>query len=297
VARRRSAADATPTGPAFLLVPREQFSEEVAEQIERGQELAARPIRAEAELAAARSDFYTWSEYNVELLKRRFTTTEIADEYAHQGGIFVLGGYDSFSEKIADYNKDVAKSVRRLESIQTRVPLFEEAASVRAEPSRRLRAPRGGAGTAETIFIVHGHNEAVTLAVHGFIRDVTDLDPVILRDEPSMGRTLIEKFEGVGSLAAFAVVLLTADDEGRALGDETLELQKRGRQNVVFEFGYFVGALGRPRTVVLYEPGVELPSDVQGLVYIEHDEPGGWKMLLARELKAAGIAVDANRLL
>jgi len=46
-----------------------------------------------------------------------------------------------------------------------------------------------------------------------------------------------------------------------------------------------------------FEPGVELPSDIQGLVYIEYDQPGGRKVLLARELRAAGIGVDANKLL
>ena len=70
-----------------------------------------------------------------------------------------------------------------------------------------------------------------------------------------------------------------------------------GARNVVFEFGYFVGVLGRPHVAVLYEEGVELPSDVQGLVYIHYDSRGAWKLPLAKELKAAGISVDAEKMI
>jgi predicted nucleotide-binding protein len=87
-------------------------------------------------------------------------------------------------------------------------------------------------------------------------------------------------------------VLLTGDDVG-GLSPDTLE--PRARQNVVFEFGFFFGALGRNRVAVLHEEGVELPSDVHGIVYIPLDEAGAWKMLLARELKGASLDVDMNK--
>ena len=74
-------------------------------------------------------------------------------------------------------------------------------------------------------------------------------------------------------------------------------MHPRGRQNVVFELGYFVGHLGRNRVCTLYEPGVEIPSDFSGIVYVPIDEAGAWRTLLARELKAAGFEVDLNRAL
>lgn len=64
---------------------------------------------------------------------------------------------------------------------------------------------------------------------------------------------------------------------------------------MVFEFGYFVGFLGRAHTVVLYDEGVELPSDLEGLIYVPYDASGAWKMLIAKELKAAGVDVDLNK--
>jgi hypothetical protein len=36
---------------------------------------------------------------------------------------------------------------------------------------------------------------------------------------------------------------------------------------------------------VLHEPGVEIPSDYQGVVYLPLDAAGAWKFLLAKEMK------------
>ena len=112
-----------------------------------------------------------------------------------------------------------------------------------------------------------------------------------MHEQPNRGATIIEKFE-THSDVAFAVALLTGDDEGRTLGGV---LKKRARQNVLFEFGFFIGKLGRHRVCALVDDGVEIPSDYQGVIYIPADSGGKWKMELVRELKAAGLEVDANR--
>ena len=44
-------------------------------------------------------------------------------------------------------------------------------------------------------------------------------------------------------------------------------------------------------------PDFELPSDYSGVVYTPLDSGGGWKILLAKELKAAGLKIDMNKLL
>lgn len=75
---------------------------------------------------------------------------------------------------------------------------------------------------------------------------------------------MLEKFEGEAGAASFAVFLLTADDGGRARREGN-ELKLRARQNVILEFGYFIGRLDRAHVAVLYEQGVELPSHVQGI--------------------------------
>jgi hypothetical protein len=58
----------------------------------------------------------------------------------------------------------------------------------------------------------------------------------------------------------------------------------------------FFGVLGREKVVLPYDPGVEIPSDIDGLVYIETDLRGGWKIELMREIEAAGSTVDRTAL-
>lgn len=138
-----------------------------------------------------------------------------------------------------------------------------------------------------TVFIVHGHDSALKNEVAVFLSEL-GLTHKILSNEANSGRTVIEKFEGVAGNPAttFAVLLFTADDEGKALSDS--ELQKRARQNVVFEAGYFFGKLGRDRTAIFVDSEIELPSDLNGMVYTVTDN---WKMDLTKELTAAGLKI------
>ena len=53
-------------------------------------------------------------------------------------------------------------------------------------------------------------------------------------------------------------------------------------------------AVGRNNVCVLYTPGVELPSDYAGVLYLELDKLGAWHVQLAKEMKAAGLPVDMN---
>jgi predicted nucleotide-binding protein len=76
------------------------------------------------------------------------------------------------------------------------------------------------------------------------------------------------------------------------------EQAARARQNVIFELGYFVGSLGSGRACLLRKGDVEIPSDLFGVIYTDFDHPAeGWKVKLARELKAAGFKFDADKVL
>ena len=145
------------------------------------------------------------------------------------------------------------------------------------------------------VFIVHGRDDGSREAVARFLERLK-LEPVILNEEASRGKTIIEKFEHHADVG-FAVVLLTPDDEG-ALRGEDGSPGLRARQNVIFELGFFIARLGRERVCALTKGGnVEVPSDYAGVVYIPLDDQGAWKIGLVKELKAAGFDVDANRAL
>ena len=40
---------------------------------------------------------------------------------------------------------------------------------------------------------------------------------------------------------------------------------------------------------------MEIPSDFLGVVYIDIDSAGAWRLELAKELKVAGLKVDLNQ--
>jgi predicted nucleotide-binding protein len=143
-----------------------------------------------------------------------------------------------------------------------------------------------------SVFIIHGHHDAVRESVARFIEKL-GLAPIVLFERPNAGKTIIEKFERESEVVGFAIALLTADDVAICNRDKKEEV--RSRQNVVFELGYFVAKLGRGRVAVLKESGVAEPSDLHGIVYTEIDSRGAWKLELAKELKAAGFAIDMNK--
>jgi predicted nucleotide-binding protein len=142
------------------------------------------------------------------------------------------------------------------------------------------------------VFVVHGHDHGKMETVARFLGKL-DLEPIILHEQADQGKTLIEKFVTHAADVRCAVVILTADD---IASPKTNPQQKelRARQNVILELGFFVGKLGRERTFALVEKDVALPSDIHGVVYIPLDD-GEWRLRLVKELKAAGLPVDANR--
>jgi predicted nucleotide-binding protein len=292
LAQRRSPRSATPAeepSPPRLTVPSDALAAQLDDRILRGREIADRAIHTEADLQSARHEYYTWTEYNETLLQRSFTTAQPADDY--RGVAFAVGGgAASLAHEVEWFRNDVREKIRRLTSVREQLPLYEsvEASAVRTGAS----APPGAR---DTIFVVHGHNAAAKEQAASFLSSTTQLRPVILHEQPNSGRTVIEKFEDYAGNAAFAVILLTGDDEGGIRGSG--ETHPRGRQNVVFELGFFVAALERSRVAVLYEEGVELPSDMSGVLYTPLDAGGAWKLALARELRAAGVDVDLNRVI
>lgn len=120
-------------------------------------------------------------------------------------------------------------------------------------------------------FIIHGHNEPVKMALKNYLQNTLGLpEPIILHEKPNLGRTIIEKFEDYASISTLVFVLLTPDDLSAGV-DQSNDLKRRARQNVIFEMGYFLGTLGRRsgRVVLLYQSSLELPTDLSGVIYID----------------------------
>ncbi len=138
------------------------------------------------------------------------------------------------------------------------------------------------------VFVVHGQNESARDEVVKFLSGV-GLAGIVLHEQPNMGRHLLTKFIEEAELVTFAVVLMTDDDVGSL---KSGKLAPRARQNVILELGYFLSHLGQSRICALVTPGLETPSDFDGIVYIKMDDDGRWKTELKRELHAAEMPLN-----
>ncbi|MCA8051260.1 TIR domain-containing protein [Burkholderia arboris] len=160
-----------------------------------------------------------------------------------------------------------------------------EAVALPASAATKATAP------SRRVFVVHGHDGEARETVARFLKAM-EFEPIILNEQANQGGAVIEKIEAHGDVG-FAVVLLTPDDVGRSVKEA--ELKPRARQNVLLELGYFMARLTRKNVCVLKRGDVEIPSDFAGGVWEAMDAGNGWKLALARELKAAGHAVDLNK--
>jgi predicted nucleotide-binding protein len=143
------------------------------------------------------------------------------------------------------------------------------------------------------VFIVHGHDNEVKLEVARFI-DKIGFEPIILHEQASNSKTIIEKIESYSDVG-FGIILYTDCDVG-AKKSEFEHLNKRARQNVVFEHGFLIGKLGRSNVCSLVKGDIETPNDISGVIYTSMDSVH-WQIELAKEMKASGYAVDMNKVI
>jgi len=226
-----------------------------------------------------------WKDRVVRYLRTSMADAEADRLETKQSALYAGNPQKSLTETMDQYKDHISVLIEEIDEDPTGI--FQKPPA--AETIRNQKpATTGGRG----VFVVHGRDQGVKHEVARFLERL-GLKPIILHEQPSKGRTIIEKFEDYSDVA-YAVVLLTADDIGKLASEET-EPRPRARQNVVFELGFFIGNLGRKRVCTLYQEGLELPSDYKGVVYVPLDPRGAWKLQLGGELKAAGLEVDMDK--
>lgn len=117
-----------------------------------------------------------------------------------------------------------------------------------------------------------------------------NLKPIILHEQASSGKTIIEKIEEHSNVG-FAITLYTPCDIGDKQS-EKIVLKSRARQNVVFEHGFLIGKIGRENVCALVKGQLEKPNDISGVIYVSTDEE--WRLSLAREMRNSGYQIDMN---
>lgn len=283
----RKSTQQPPNAPLMLMELPTEAHQKIADRIEKGKAILQLPIADNVVLEQVRNDYYKWSSYNNELLNQLFSNDSMAQEYSFWA--FASGRADTLREEIEDLHKDIKEKIHRLDSISERIDLIPLSDSVKqvTSPNAKTTQPANS-----RVFIVHGHDEAVKEATARFLISL-GLEPIILHEQASGGKTIVEKLEHFSDVG-YAIVLLTPDDEGKAKSSSS-NPQDRARQNVVLELGYFMGRLGRNRVCALHRGSIEMPSDFLSVLYVPYDESGGWRLLLAKELKNAHYDIDLNR--
>jgi len=155
------------------------------------------------------------------------------------------------------------------------------------------------------IFIVYGHDTTSREQLELILQKLDLNHSKIVNDT---GMTIIEALENKISQIHCGIVLLTGDDlaiskhdyqKKSDLGDTINKfLTKRARQNVILELGMLISALGRDKIIVLRHEGVEIPSDMSGIFYIEfkeHVKETVHKM--AKRLKDIGFNIGTDNLI
>lgn len=230
---------------------------------------------ASKEITASNPEFIAWNNSLIRYLEKEYginsTTTNNFKDRCYSLRMFTSGTPES--SFISAFKRDMAITVKELEC------LLEEK---NYETNTYCEDKVATAISSNKVFIVHGRDESKKFELSCFLYE-QGLKPVILHEQVNNGQTIIEKIESNSDVAC-AIILLTPDDEGRLRNSEK-SLKTRARQNVIFEAGYFMGKLGRNRTIIL--SGVEeTMSDIQGVVYLDLNN---YKSDLLKELKQLGL--------
>jgi predicted nucleotide-binding protein len=208
----------------------------------------------------------------------------LIDLFAKQGSDYTIGFAITFYRKGDGLDDNLHNMTRQLF-----IPFARDYLNYvkRKVGTTEIPVKQRAAPPARKVFIVHGHDDGPKYAVTRFVERL-GFEAIILHEQASQGRTVIEKIEAHSDVG-FAIVLLTPDDFGGVNGEEP---KPRARQNVILELGYFVGKLTRSRVCALKRGDIEVPSDFGGVVYVPFDDGGGWREELGRELEAAGFDID-----
>ena len=220
-------------------------------------------------------------------LDRIYMVKEIIEPYS-QGNSFQFGDKMFEPSEVADF-----KIVRTTSDVSSLFYDFKHGTDVTSEfkvrSKEEKKQTRKGVVASKNVFIVHGRDDKQALRLQKYLKDKLKVDAVMFDDLPDKGRTIIEQLEYIRDNVGYAFVIVTPDDVGcltedieefgkMVAGLESVKAQTigrmfelfhtRARQNVVFELGLFMGALGRKKVCCLLKQDTEeRPSDIDGILY------------------------------
>ncbi|EIB6860208.1 TIR domain-containing protein [Acinetobacter pittii] len=220
------------------------------------------------------------SEISGEVLKEQQANKRRAEDRA--SNVVMIGFYSN------DLESAILKQKEITEELVTYAKGTKKEVSTLVEKKEKI--------TPSKVFIVHGHDDALINEVKAFL-SAQRIEPIVLREQHDASLTIIEKLERYTKdpSIGFGIVLYTPDDEGKAVGESEYKL--RARQNVVFEHGLLIGLYTREKVICLVkkEGHIEMPGDVNGVVYTDHGYKD-WRMSVAHMLSDAGYDINYRKI-
>lgn len=274
-----------------LIKSKSEFKSEVQKRIDIGEELLIRNLQSIQDFEKLKQDYNSWHDYNLEMLKQLFNKpfNEYRNAYDGAGtwdGIF-LGG-SSQADQVKEFMSKLNNKVNNLKALVQKTDLLKSSEpNINIDSSKEIKLDKS------QVFIVHGHDEAAKTKTARFIEQL-GLKPIILHEQASGSKTVIEKIEAYSNVG-FGIVLYTACDLGAKAGANP-DFKNRARQNVVFEHGFLIGKIGRENVCALVKDEIETPNDISGVVYVKMDNEDAWHLKVARELRNSGYVIDMNKL-
>lgn len=237
------------------------------------------------EVGEMRERLRRWKTRAVDVLNHQVSKAEGAKLNARQ-----LGSIGT--DKIRNFKREYRLYYDFLKALHHE--LYHHSDSILNAPESAALAtssPAHGPPGPPLCFIVHGHDHANKLQLQEILRDEWDLESIILSEEASSSRTIIQKFEEEATRATFAFVLMTPDDQIQSKDGQYAQ----ARPNVIFELGWFCGKLGRSKVFLLVKKGTSIHSDLSGVIQIQFIENVSEAMRpIKRELVKAGIIKDSK---
>lgn len=215
----------------------------------------------------------------------------------HVGEMAVINPAERRSASVVALEPSVVAMVREPDfaTLAAKVPeLWRRLASELADRLRQRNVYVRPVNTQPVVFV---GSSVEALEIARAIQDCFLHDPFVIRlwTDKVFGASqiVIDELARLAVLADYAILVLKPDDLLEIRGQRIAA----PRDNVIFELGLFIGALGRDRCFLVYPRGVEvrIPTDLLGVIPLKYEEYRDAKELAARVAPLCDEMRDAIR--
>jgi len=139
------------------------------------------------------------------------------------------------------------------------------------------------------VLVVYGHDTDMKTEVVSILNKLK-FEVILNQAKGDSSRPLNKRAKEFKDVS-FVVVILYPDDVAYHHQQNQAYAQLRAVQNLVFEFGFWLGKFGRDRVFVLFheKKKFRLPSDYSDAIYVRHDSTNLWIKELVNRLTHCGL--------